>query len=108
MMNTQKLVQSSLLAVAGLVGAGIANAAVTSGPVEMVYADSTTTYIYVSPSNFLAVPAYVYSCSTTDPELARAIVANLHKNAYLVCSNTSWPTAGSYRYGGTVTYLYAN
>ncbi len=108
MMNTQKLVQSSLLAVAGCLGVGVATAASTSGPVEQVYADSTNTYIYVSPSSFLAVPSYVYSCYTSDPEIARAIVASLHKNVYLVCGNTSWPTSGSYRYGGAVSYLYAN
>jgi len=106
-MNIKNLVLSSVVAGAGILGLESANAAVTYGPVEQAYVNTTTTYVYVSPASFLAVPAYVYYCSTTDPELARAIVSSVHKNAYIGCSN-AWPTTGTYRYGGTLSYIYVN
>ena len=106
-MNIRKLLLSSVSA-AGLLWAGSANAVNTSGSVREVYATATTTYIYVAPSSFGSVPTYVYTCGTTDPELARVIASSLHKNVYLSCNATTWPTTGVYRYGGAVTQIWVN
>ena len=103
----KRLFFSSLVAI-GVLSAGSGYAAVTYGPVDQYYTNSTTTYVYVTPPSFTGVPAYQYYCSTTDPELARAIVSSLHNNVYLSCSATSWSTSGTLRNGGAVNWIYVN
>lgn len=107
-MNIKRLMLSFTLASAVL-GTGVAHATcLTYGPVEQIYTSGTTTYIYVSPSNALAVPSYVYYFGTTDHELAEVFANSLHKNVYISGDAATCPTTGTYRYGGVGSYIYAN
>ncbi|WP_201093479.1 hypothetical protein [Thiocystis minor] len=106
-MNMNKVVTSLVLASAGMFGVGSAQAAVAYGPVEQYYTNGATTYVYVSPANYFGVPPYLWYCATTDPDLSYAITSSLHKNVYISCINP-WPAGGTLRYGGTLSWIYAN
>lgn len=108
-MNFKKLVLSFTLASAAVLGIGVAHAACTYyGPVEEVWTNGSTTYVYVSPPSSHAVPPYVYYFATTDSEYADTISNSLHKNVYISGNAGACPTSGTYRYGGAVTSYYEN
>ena len=108
-MNIKNIIRSFALATVAVLGtAGVAQAACfTTGQIEQVYTNGTTTYVYVSPSNSSAVTSYVYYFTTVDPELARLIASNVHGNFRVSGSAATCPTTGSYRYGGVASYAYA-
>jgi hypothetical protein len=107
-MKIKQVVKASVGACASLVVAGSVNAATAQGPVEQVYSTGTTTYVYVAPDSTWAIPPFVWYCSTTDADLARIAGASLHKNARIYCSNTTFPTSGTYRSGGVLTGIATN
>ena len=107
-MNFKKLVLSFTLASAAILGTGAARAVCTySGPVEEVYTDGTTIWVYVSPPNSHAVPLYVYFFKTTNGEIAETINGSLHKNVTISGTGVC-PTSGPYRYGGVASSIYVN
>ena len=77
MLSKFKVVTPALALATALFGS-TANAAFITGELVMLYSDSATTYAYVKPSSFYAVPAYVWSCATSDPELGNRLHGNLH------------------------------
>ncbi len=106
MLNKFKVVTPALALATALFGSA-ANAAFISGELVMVYSDNTTTWAYVKPSNFYAIPTYVWACSTIDPELGNRIHSNLHKTVQ-VNTTANCATSGQYRGCGTCSNYYAD
>ena len=107
-MNFKKLVLSFTLASAAVLGTGVADAACTTfGRVAQIYTNGSLTRVYLYPTQLTGLPAYAWYFDTTDPELANVMNTSLHKTVYISGNAASCP-AGTYRYGGVASYIYAN
>lgn len=104
-MKIKNLILSSVVAGSALLAVGTTNAATIYGEVVEYYSDTTWGYVYVKPTNFHAVPSYVYYARTSDPELGNRLSDLLFKSGIFVTSGNC-ATSGSYRYCGDISYYY--
>ena len=114
MKNAIRTAAALAFAGAALLSANAANASCNSGFVNVteVYQGTTAVgtpyaYVYGVPEHSV-LPTTVYYFYTNDTSAIAQLFAagQNHESIYITGNATSCPTTGSYRYGGTIQYIY--
>jgi hypothetical protein len=105
-MKINKLI-SSIIVGSALLAAGTVNAATISGDIVQISTNGAIVTVWVRPTNFSAVPTYVWSVTTNNLVIAASIGSGINKSAQLTTSAACAGT-GSIRSCGTITSVRIN
>ena len=106
-MNIKKLISCSIVGGSALLAMGSVSAANFSGEIVQISTNGAVITVWVKPSNFSAVPIFVYSATTDNLIIGASLGSSLNRNVSMTTSGACAGT-GSVRPCGAVTLITIN